>query len=309
MTEDIYNIYLVMEDDVCRMARYVVHSLVVETDDEAVAFLTERVESDLAAAVAFPLSREFTRQEYYSRIRLGEGMALYEELFAALDASPSPLCVTTLVVDGQVRVNHSSHHDDPNIYLNPKVMGDTRMDDWLLKYTKGSSIDLSLLIHDDYFVAIKLTYNARLYVSAMKLLMSSLDSISYIEFGDSRSPSFTAWLDAYADLSRLGVTAEELWELRNGLLHMTNLHSRRVRNQKVRRISFRVGGSPELVDDIFYFVFSDLIDAYAKALGRWLESYNVDREKFVKFVERYDETISDSRLAITPAADSRPSTK
>lgn len=131
----------------------------------------------------------------------------------------------------------------------------------------------------------------------MKLLLSCLDSISYIEYGDKGTP-FVRWLDDFADLSRLRVTSVELWELRNGLLHMTNLHSRRVRNQSIRRISFRVGGQPGESDGIFYFVFSDLIDAYGKAIGRWLESYNADRAKFAKFVERYDQTISDSRLAV-----------
>ena len=153
------------------------------------------------------------------------------------------------------------------------------MDDWLLKYTRDKEIDLTQLIHDDYFIAIKLTYNAKLYVSSMKLLLSCLDSISYIEYGDKGTP-FVRWLDDFADLSRLGVTSKEMWELRNGLLHMTNLHSRQVRDQKTRRISFRVNGQPGEADGIYYFVFSDLIDAFGKAIGRWLESYNADRGKW-----------------------------
>jgi hypothetical protein len=81
---------------------------------------------------------------------------------------------------------------------------------------------------------------------------------------------------------------------------MTNLHSRQVRDQKIRRISFRIGGQRGEADGIYYFVFSDLINVYGKAIGRWLESYNSDRQKLAKFVERYDETISDSRPAVTP---------
>lgn len=298
MSEDIYNIYLVMENDVCRSARYVVHRLDFDTDDKAVAFLKERVEGDLFVSVAFPLARQFTRPEYYSHIRLGQGMALYDDLLEYLQASTSPLCVTSLVVDGRVYANHVSKNADPNIYLNQQVMGAAKMDDWLQKYTLETGIDISQLIHDDYFIAIKLTYNAKLYVSAMKLLLSCLDSISYIEYGDKGTP-FVRWLDEFADLSRLGVTSKELWELRNGLLHMTNLHSRQVRDQKIRRISFRIGGQPGEEDSIYYFVFSDLIDVYGKAVGRWLESYNEDRGKFAKFVERYDETISDSRFAVS----------
>lgn len=301
--EDIYNVFLLMENDVCCVARYVVHQLDFATDEEASDYLRSHVESDFAASIEFPLSRSFTRSEYYAQIRIGWGMSVYEDLLAALGASEAPLCVTTLVLDGQIKVNYSAVHGDPDIYLNPTVIGDAKMDDWLLKYTNERGIDLPRLIHDDYFVAIKLTFQSRLFVSAMKLLMSCLDSISYIEYGDDGSVTFSKWLDEYADLSGLGVTSAELWEMRNGLLHMTNLHSRQVRKQNVRRISFQIGGTASEVDEIFYFVFQDLINVYADALGRWLESYNVNREKFAKFVERYDETISDSRFMSRPNGD------
>lgn len=63
-------------------------------------------------------------------------------------------------------------------------------------------------------------------------------------YGDVRAPSsFIRWLRDYADLAPLEITAEELWELRNGLLHMSNLNSSQVRSSSVRRISFRVGGA------------------------------------------------------------------
>lgn len=49
---------------------------------------------------------------------------------------------------------------------------------------------------------------------------------------------------------------------------------------------------------IYFFEFRALIDAVAQAILEWVNSYNVDREKITKFVERYDETVSDGRLAI-----------
>jgi len=109
------------------------------------------------------------------------------------------------------------------------------------------------------------------------------------------------WLRDYADLTPLEITAEELWELRNGLLHMSNLNSSQVRASSVRRISFRVGGAGVKWPDtgsIRYFEFRGLIDVIGLAIGRWIESYNVDREKIHKFVERYDEKVSDARLAM-----------
>jgi hypothetical protein len=48
----------------------------------------------------------------------------------------------------------------------------------------------------------------------------------------------------------------------------------------------------------------DLIEAFTGATERWLRTYNEDRSKFPTFVERYDETVSDSRLMqrpVTPA--------
>ena len=135
----------------------------------------------------------------------------------------------------------------------------------------------------------------------MKLLLSCIDSISYIEFGDQKAPSFIAWLHRYADLVKVGVTPEELWELRNGVLHMTNLSSRQVIRKRVRRISIRIGGESKTeADGTYYFDFFMLIQAVAAALQSWFASYNDKREKFAAFVERYDETVSDSRFLWRP---------
>lgn len=300
MPEDIYNIFLIFEGSTCKSLKYKIHPHTFADDDAAVRFLQTRVQEDLNLAQVFALSDSFTLPEYYSHIRAGYGMVLYDSLFIALNAGPAPLCVTTLVENGEIKITDSSYHGDPNIYLTESTLEGRTMDDWLIKYTGEQGIDLPRLVHDDYFHAIKMTFNAKHYVSSMKLLLSCIDSISYIEYGDTRRTSFVDWLNTYADLTSLGITAEELWEMRNGMLHMTNLHSRRVRTNQVRRISFRVGGTENIqVDDVYYFQFYGLIQAYGKALGQWFESYNNDRSKFVKFIERYDETISDSRFAFS----------
>jgi hypothetical protein len=144
----------------------------------------------------------------------------------------------------------------------------------------------------------------------MKLFVSCVDSLAYIEYGDQQEKPFVRWLNEYANLSSLKITAEELWELRNGILHMTNINSKKVRQSKIRRISFRVGGpagySEDGADGIFYFDFLGLIQEFAQALGRWIETYNHNREKFIKFIERYDETISDSRAAFINLAGASP---
>jgi hypothetical protein len=172
------------------------------------------------------------------------------------------------------------------------------MVDYLKAYVRDGEFDLPRLINDDHFSAIKLLFNSGHYVSAAKLLMSFLDTIAFIEMGDVKG-NFVLWLRTYADLTLLGIIAEELWELRNGLLHMTNLNSRSVQAGKVPRLFFYVGPLNSLQSSTpgeKCFNLKQLIDVVAKALSKWTATYNSDRSKLLDFVSRYDLTISDSRL-------------
>lgn len=298
--ESVYNLFLIFDREVCSEVGYVVHEQ-KETDEETLRFLQDRVEEDLPKARKHRLRKPFTMQLLNAKMRLGEAMRLYDDVFVKLRASATPLFVATPVKDGRVFFNYSAPLSALDVHDVSERLGHKgKMVDWLEKYTTDKGIDLPQLINDDYFLAIKLTFNARLYVSAMKLLVCCIDSVAYIEYGnDRKSVPFIKWLNTYADLAPLGITAEELWELRNGLLHMTNTNASKVRDNKVRRISFRVGtlAEPEQQTEIFYFEFRALIQAFAEAQAKWIGTYNVDREKFVTFVERYDETVSDSRLA------------
>lgn len=307
-SEPIYNLFFFFEKMTCSEVGYRVINYVGD-DHGAVKYLQDHLKEHFGTAKRFKLSKSFTRAEYDASARVGQSYALIEELLQHLGAGLAPLAVMTPVKDGELFFNYSSEHNNFDINEAKKsigVKGD--MIDWLKEYTNEKGIDLSKLVHDDYFHAIKLTFNAKLYVSSMKLLLSCIDSIAYIEFGNVRSPTpFISWLKKYADLESLGITAPELWELRNGLLHMTNINSERVRNSTIRRISFRVGNANTVdtgvADDTHYFDFHGLITKFGEALGRWIESYNVDRSKFVKFVERYDETVSDSRVTYVKVAN------
>jgi len=252
------------------------------------------------------LPRPFTRSEYNARCRLGEGHHLFDRVFVRAGAGASPLFVSTPVLNGVAHFNYSSGHEPLNLSDASEKLGEPGlMVDWLRKYTGDDGVDLSQLIHDDYFLAIRLTFNAGLYVSAMKLLVSCIDSLAYIEYGDDRG-AFVKWMEEFCELTMLGITAAELWELRNGLLHMTNINSSKVRKNQVRRVSFRIGDHPEVPREaggVYYFDFLGLVHAFAQAQARWIQSYSRDRSKFAKFVERYDETISDSRLAMVHLSD------
>jgi hypothetical protein len=297
MAETVYNFFLIYRGDVCAEVRYVAHDVDL-SDQEALDFLLGRVALDLNNSKAIPLTKPFTKAEHDARTRLGHGQLLWEEVYMLLEAGEQPLSVITPVVNGIPQVEFKSQLGDPNIYLREDMTPGTHMDDWILKYMKDGGLQLSQLIHDDYFQAIKMTFNAKLHVSAMKLLLSAIDSLAYIEFGEDDGNVFIKWMDTYADLDPLGITAEELWELRNGLLHMTNLDSRAVGRKKVRRISLHSGSKPFYEHDaVHYFSFYELLMEVGRSHVRWLETYNHDLGKRVNFVSRYDKTISDSRVA------------
>ncbi|WDS37827.1 hypothetical protein [Pseudoxanthomonas sp.] len=302
MVEDIYNIYLFFDPKGrCARAGYAVHAH-TGSDEEGLQRLTKMVKADLQRATKLNLRTSFSIHEYNTRCRLGTATMLYDEVLQHAGAGLSPLMVVTPVLNGKTHFNHTSQHGDFDVSEASEAAGEHgKMVDWLVKYTSDRGIDLSQLIHDDYFAAIKLTFQAQQYVSSMKLLLSCIDSIAYIEFGDERgAPTFVRWLHAYADLDPLGITAEELWELRNGLLHMTNISSSAVKQSRVRRISFRIGNSQAALPDTgsaYYFDFRGLINVFAQAQAKWLQTYSASPDKFNKFVERYDETVSDGRLA------------
>jgi hypothetical protein len=174
--------------------------------------------------------------------------------------------------------------------------------DYIPKYLTDAGFDFPRLLNDDFFHAIRLLFNHRYYVSAAKLLMTFIDTAGFVEFGDTGENTFVKWLNAYADLTPVGVTAEELWEHRNSLLHLTSPDSRRVLAGKVRRLTSYVGNPPEDFpkedkDAKFYNLFS-LLQAMGTACGRWAESYNKDRSKFEQFLDRYDRIVSDNRMII-----------
>ncbi|RTM13693.1 MAG: hypothetical protein EKK33_10035 [Bradyrhizobiaceae bacterium] len=89
---------------------------------------------------------------------------------------------------------------------------------------------------------------------------------------------------------------------------MTNLSSRKVIAGKVAPIMPCVGDAGFMRPltgsnapkpfDLF-----GLIEAIGHGIGKWGEEYNTDRDKLLKFIERYDTTISDSRVGKLSTAE------
>lgn len=170
------------------------------------------------------------------------------------------------------------------------------------KYFDESGFRLADLINDDFIAPVRLLFNNRFYVSALKLLLVAIDTIGFIEFGDDdvRDNTFIKWLDTYSDLEALGITSKELWEHRNSLLHVSGPLSRRVRNGRERMLVLSVGDFPTDIDidlaNVGYFDFIALLNCVANACEAWLGSYVNDRDKIDLFCERYDQITSDARM-------------
>lgn len=174
------------------------------------------------------------------------------------------------------------------------------MEDYLKKYVTDDGFDIPKLINDDFFLAIKTVFNAGYYISATKLLMSFIDSMAYLEYGDSGSKEFQGWLDSYVDLKNVNVSAGELWEHRNSLLHMTTLNSRKVNAGQVRRLVAYVGITlrpplPTEDPEAKWFNLLDLIHVVGRGVGKFVESLKADGEKRMSFIRRYDNVLSDVR--------------
>ena len=172
--------------------------------------------------------------------------------------------------------------------------------DYFGKYFNDSGFDFGRLLNDDFFQPVRILFNAKHYVSAAKLLMVAIDSIGFIEYGDVKQNTFIKWLNTYSELSALGITSVELWEHRNSLLHMSNLESRKVAAGEVRALIAYVGQlHPDVKLDqskTGYYELHGLIKALGQACGKWVMTYDADRNKIHSFVKRYDLIASDARM-------------
>jgi hypothetical protein len=300
--EKAFNLFVYTDGKFIHSLGYVCY-LVDRDDSSLLELMRSSVGSDYTKAREFKLEASLLYEDFFSSMRLGTHLYWFEEIFQLENAPHNPLVVVTPVVNGKPKIDHITDQGPFSFdELEPKHAGFTGAPDYLKSYMVPDGFDMSRLINDDYFKAYKLVYNAGYYVSATKLLLSCIDSLAFIEEGDNGIP-FIAWLCKYADLSSHGISAEELWELRNGLLHMTNLSSRAVQAGKHPSIVIYSGGIKEIylpkTDETFkYLNLYDFYRTIGKATEKWISTYQEIPEKMIDFVKRYDLTVSDSRMAV-----------
>ncbi|MEM9216346.1 MAG: hypothetical protein AAGD25_18615 [Cyanobacteria bacterium P01_F01_bin.150] len=308
MKENIFNLFVFVDE------RRMIYELglctyeIEGTDEEKTEFLQERALKDFQKSIRFLLPKQFQDgssiptlryDDFDSLLQSNLHMPVFEEIFQAFHAERGPLhCITPIVegkpkIDGLIELSNESNHTPRSIKI--------QFSDYLHQYASNGQLDIPQLLNDDHLGAIKLLYENSHFVSSFKLLVSFIDTVSYLEFGD-ESRSFQNWLDKYVNLNTVGVTSDELWESRNSLLHMTTADSRKVQQGKVKRLFFFIGEKeqrfPNNFEDFKYFDLTLLFKAIESGIEKWLKSYNSDSSKIKEFVDRYDLIISDSRYKV-----------
>jgi hypothetical protein len=307
MKETIHCLYLFIQNDTIfelGVATYNAEG----SDENKIEFLKSRAFLDYKESKRFNIPKEYLGKKnselhyrtFIAMQRQGIHLDLFEKIFEYYDSPSNPLVNITPIVDGKPKVDivtNNSPLQGDDIPEGIKQNG-ININDYLIEYTTDEGFDLPKLLNDDYFISIKLLFNHGLYVSCCKLLLSFIDTIAFLAYGDTKD-IFKKWLNEYADLNDLGITSTELWELRNSLLHMTNLDSRKVLKGKVKRLMFYVGNMPENIpkenEEAKYFNLKDLIDLLPSALEKWAIDLNSRPLKLSVLIERYDLIISDAR--------------
>lgn len=314
MSETVANLFLYVEDEVIKSLGAVAHDFDGD-DDQAKIFLQSRVCVDASRAARYPLpvasikswlgvdAEQGLSLEMFSYLgRTGKATWLFEGPLQAVKAPERPLVCITPIVDGKPRIDLLTHIDPTvcPVTLSEEFDGIVRRTDWLAAYVTPLGLNVHDLLHDDFTKAIKLLYERKHYVSAMKLIVSFIDTVAYLDLGDVAG-NYVTWLSRYAALAPVGVTPSELWELRNSILHMTNPLSRKVLSGKVLPLAFYIAPTSKSVrtdrdSGTKMFSFEALYEAIIEAVDTWTKSYSGDLSKQLEFIQRYDTVLSEGQV-------------
>jgi hypothetical protein len=161
--------------------------------------------------------------------------------------------------------------------------------------------DFPRLINDDFFESIKILLRERRFISALKLLLSFIDTMGFLEFEESETKNvFCEWLEAHVNLQAVGVSSLELWEYRNGLLHMSNLNSRKVNKGEVKPLIACVGLQDSDIlpnpENEKLFRLEVLVHEVIEGIEHCIQCLSENSEFLPSFLERYDLVVSDHRV-------------
>ena len=262
---------------------------------ELTTFLQGRVNIDYRTARIVELQERLLRSVFDIASRLNELNQVAPMVVETV--GDSVYCITH-IINGKPRADDVAHRA-PHEFI----------PDYLRIYWKESGFDFPQMINDDFMDAMKLLWNKRKYISTLKLLVIMIDTLGFLEYGPKASDSFARWMDEFCKMDLIGVTSRELWELRNSLLHMTNLDSRRGHRGDVKRLQPAITHPDNdiLVDmkDFRVLHLSRLLTGVVPdGIANWIRSFDGNQAKFLEFVQRYDTVVSDSRTTAAMEIDS-----
>ncbi|HAZ0555793.1 TPA: hypothetical protein I4D55_003403 [Enterobacter hormaechei] len=297
----IINLYYFASDNLITHVAYVIYEH-PGTEDEMCQFLLSKVGSDLSIATYGDIPQTLKDKEngishdkINAMMRTDTLTYIFSDVLSSHNIEEFCLHLITPIQDGNV-MNHNrldfeplrQHHID-----NFSGHHFPNSSDYLTKYLDGESFDMVGLLRDDHFIPLHYLFNNKHYLSCIKLLFSFIDTIAWIDIGEHHN--FIKWINNYADLTSLEVSPEELWELRNSLIHMSNLDSQKVKQGKVRRISFAIHKRNSFktitIGDTTFFNLTDFLFVIEDAMRKWVDTYNQDQLKIITFVERYDKIV------------------
>jgi|HubBroStandDraft_2_1064218.scaffolds.fasta_scaffold148177_2 hypothetical protein len=253
MSERVVNLFLYVEDELIKSLGATAHDF-DGNDEQANAFLQNRVAIDAPCAIRYPLpvaniktwlgvdaGQGMPLETFDYLRRIGKGIWLFEDALQKLNVQQTPLVCMTFIVDGKPVIHSIGHVNPPACpeVVSEQFGGVIKRTDWLATYITPLGLNVHDLLHDDFTEAIKLLYEHKHYVSATKLLVSFVDTVAFLDFGDVVG-NYQMWLSKYAKLTPVGVTPSELWEFRNSILHMTNPLSRKVLSGNVLPLAFYI---------------------------------------------------------------------
>ncbi|MFN2993640.1 hypothetical protein [Serratia plymuthica] len=301
MMEEVYNLFYFSPDEKVITHVGIVPHVISGSDEDKLAFLKSHIHADLPSCeyydvdpIAIGDNKLLTVGRFMALARMGKEIIVFGLALKGIKNPLNSLVIKTAVVAGEVKIDSSVKADKPvriSDFEDNIVPGVKKMPDYLNDYIVDEGFKIKDLLVDDHVKPIHLLFNNKHYLSSIKLLMSFIDTLGFLEFGEVNK-AFPMWLDKYCDLSVLQITSSELYELRHSILHMTNLNSRKVVQGVERRISYSIAplGTPTRTHSgIVFFSYIDFIHLLEAALDKWLATY--DNDKVISFIERYDQIV------------------
>ncbi|UEM40613.1 hypothetical protein [Pectobacterium aquaticum] len=229
MREYIFNLYYFATDNLITHVAAVIYTH-SGTDEQKRKYLLSKVGTDLSIAkygdiptILKDKENGISIERINSLMRLDNLTYIFSDLLKGYDENS--FFVITPIQNGNINYQFRLEDEPLRQHHIDKFLGLDSLsnNDYLTKYYVNEKFNLTQLLFDDHFVPIHLLFNHGHYIASIKLLLSFIDTIAWIDIGEHHN--FIKWVNLYADLTTLGITAGELWELRNSLLHMSNLNN------------------------------------------------------------------------------------